>query len=156
MSPLPRPRRLSVDELSAFLLEAKARAATEPSPYDRDGLRYEVTSLGQDPQLGRELVWYGDVAVWGMAVHGGLLREFVEHRETVAALLRQALARPEPERPMRGPSRLVDGELVYVSSASGHVRSFVGRDAVYWRDRLVCFHDYVGGALGGTVTLVAD
>jgi hypothetical protein len=151
----PRPRRLSVDELNAFLVEAKPRAMTDPSPYGRDGLRYEVERFGQDPELGVEVVWYGDVPAWGMAVHGGLLREFAELREAVAAVFRQALARPEPERPVRGPSRLVDGDFVYVNSVSGDVRSFAGRDAVYWRERLVGFYDYVGGALGGAVSLVA-
>jgi hypothetical protein len=152
----PRARQLPIVELTAFLVEAKARRVPTTSPFARGPLRWEAARLGADPELGYEVVWFHDEPVWGLAFHGGLLPEFVGMRPAIRGFLEEALAEPAAHCPVRGPGRVVRGEFAYVDSLSGDVRSFVGRDAVYWRDRPVCFFDYVGGVVAGALGLVIN
>lgn len=159
MSRRSRWPRIRLSELTDFLVETKtclpADAATPVSPgpvkrhtYSRPPFRYAGEYLGDTVDIGREIVWYEDVPFWGMTCHGGLLREFVSMRRPVFLFLRQALALLDPACPIRGARHLDRDGFVYVNHLTGDVRSFVGRDAVYWRDRLICFYDYIGGEIG--------
>ena len=161
MSRRSRWPRIRLSELEAFLVETKTRIHAVPATpttsatrvhaksrtYSRAPFRFAGEYLGDNVDIGQEIVWYGDVPIWGMGCHGGILRESVPMRQPIFAFLSQALTQPDPACPVRGPGRLDRDGFVYVNHVTGDLRSFVGREAVYWRDRLVCFYDYVGGGI---------
>jgi hypothetical protein len=165
MSRAPR-RRVRLSELTEFLVEIKTRLhADEAAPSTLAGgharrdtdpralFRYRREPLGETVEIGQETVWYGDVPIWGMGWHGGVRREFVAMRRPIFAFLREALASPDPGCPARGPGRLQRDRWLYVNHLTGDMRSFVGREAIYWQDQLVCFYDYVGGEISAAVVV---
>ena len=155
--------KLSLAELLAFLSRAKvntfASDTKRSSPirpphsknyvFDDPPFRYEDQYFGEFVDVGEEVVWYKGVPLWGMGYRGGIHPWAFDRRDETFDFLREALRRPEPDCPIRGPLVYSRGEFAYTVSIVGSVLSFTARETVTHGGTVVAFRDLLGGLIRG-------
>lgn len=159
-------KRISPDELAAFLVEAKRRTyagsgntATEVPPalpgskqleYRAGNHLYRDVYYGTRFFVGQETAFIDELEVWSMCYSGGVRQEFSDRREAadIYAFLRKALLAVASDSPFRGPPTLVDGDLEYAVEFAGNISRFHGVERIRRLDCEVYELRFSGGIVG--------
>jgi hypothetical protein len=122
---------------------------SRPSSVDlhyRDGEYLYIDSyLGGRDFIGEEVVWKGDVPLWGMNYYGKMLTEQIP--EGFGEFLKAALRQAPEDAPYRGPSRFEQGRFIYVCSWQGNLNAFTGTEAIGIGSTTIYTLSFHGGAL---------
>ncbi len=157
--------RLNVDELIAFLIEAKRNTyagdgvrskskciLSKNYLFEKDKFRYEDQYFGEYLDVGEEIVWCNEIPVWGMGYRGGMIDEYrkdIAIRKKTFGLLSKALLQSLPEFPARGPCKYEIDEVRYENNYTGTICDFVGREEIFYNGIIVYKRDYLGGLIYG-------
>jgi uncharacterized protein DUF5680 len=106
--------------------------------------RSRDTFYGGEPYAGQVILYHRDRAVWSLVYYGKVHDTGLEVKQ-VYGFLRRALRTPDPERPFRGPERLVEGALEYRNRSEGDFTAFSGRETILEAGREVYWAVYAGG-----------
>ncbi|GLH79195.1 hypothetical protein SSBR45G_41040 [Bradyrhizobium sp. SSBR45G] len=156
---------IDLDELAAFLVEAKKRTyagldddASVASPllegskqldYQAGRFAYRDIYFGMGYFVGQETVSRETRVIWSMSYHGGIRPDLSDRGLIVAvyAFLRKALLRVDVDRPYRGPASFAVDDLSYRNESEGDLARFVGAETVFQSGRVVYDLRYGGGLL---------
>ena len=157
--------KINIDELVEFIILAKKEAyagdGKELDPqrpgfkeldFRQEDLYYRDSYSGFFFAQGQEVVYHKGKPIWAMAYSGGMRREYhgdIPFAKTVFGFLKQALLKVEKSRPFRGPTRLEEGDLLYVDESDGDVKEFRGREKIFYKGKEVFRQDYIGGLIIG-------
>lgn len=149
----------ALEELTRFVVKAKQSTfasdggsipSTRPGSQDMtfaDGdWRYHDSFFGTADFVGREIVYYKEAPVWGMAYLGRVLQKDV-HKSALWQFLKRALLHTYAEGRFLGHSSYGEGEWLYRDTNEGTSARFSGVEEIYRNDDLVYRLDYFGGLL---------
>lgn len=156
---------LKLSELTAFLINAKrnsyaGQAERAPSKcilsknylYIEADYRYEDQYFGEYVDVGKEIVWFKEIPMWGMGYRGGMIDRYrldVDMRGETFQVLRTALKEPPLDFPVRGPMEYQKGSFRYANEFTGDLTEFIGYEQITYNDRLVYKRHYLGGLIYG-------
>ena len=155
---------ISLEELVAFLLEAKARtyaaedreAAAPPLlpgshrlTYRQGPWLYEDSYFGGAYFVGQETVYREGAPVWAMAYAGGDVPSGASPADMgpVYSVLRAALRHVRPDYPYRGPERLQQMDYLYENEPHGDVARFWGAESISRQGVVIYELHYAGGLI---------
>ena len=148
-------------ELAQFLVKAKlAGYASQEAVNEKmldDGSReltvdgeefhYRDRYLGFNPFVGEEVVFHGGKVVWAMNYYGEILNDAAPAKQ-IYGFLQQAMRQVGEDRPFRGPSRFLQGDLEYHDESQGDIDQFTGVEVIFYQGREVYRLVYHGGRVG--------
>lgn len=159
------PTSISTADLTEFLLAAKlatyasqnAEANVAPLlpgsrqlEYHHGNFHYRDIYFGSAFFAGQETVYHDQTPLWTMVYAGGMLTEPAapEMASQVYEFLRLALRQVEPQRPFRGPRRLLQGSFLYEDESHGSFERFYGLETISQDSLPVYQLRYSGGLIG--------
>ena len=145
--------------LLEFLVEARRETyaiptgtalgdGTEEMAWRAGDWRYQDRYAGTNPYGGHELIWHREQVVWLMHYFA----EVVSTRcpmDAIYAFQREALGRPDPARPMRGPAAFARPPFAYVNDIEGDLERFSGVETIASEGEIVYRMVFHGGCVGG-------
>lgn len=162
---MPYKEPFKLGELASFLMRARAtgyaggaKEVSNPQrpgfkefpPYREGDFEYIDSYSGFYQAPGQEVVRYKGKPAWHMAYSGGMLPEFhgdLAFAKQIYGFLRKALARPNPQKPFRGPARFAEGDFEYLDDNEGDLADFNGVERITCKGREVFRQRYIGGRI---------
>lgn len=145
----------NVDELSTFLVEAKkhtyaakhgkidmVRLGSTDYQYVEGKYKYIDSFVGSSSFSGQEVVYKNEQAIWSMNYYGRVLEDSFD-----GDFLKEALLRVPLEKPYRGEESFVKGDFIYHSKVEGKISYFIGREEIFYQNKMVYECVYHGGTL---------
>jgi len=104
---------------------------------------YTDTYFGNLVDCGQEKILYRGEVVWAMSYRGGCLEE--ELAKEAFTFLRKCIIKMPKDFPARGPKKYQSKEWKYENIWNGDINGFTGEENVYFRNKKICFRNYLGG-----------
>lgn len=99
--------------------------------------------FGGEPYGGRIVVHQNNKPVWMMVYYGWVLDGI--DPDPVYGMLRNALKQMPEDAPFRGPTELVEGEMVYRNEWDGDVVRYQGKETITQGTKIIYEASYMGG-----------
>ncbi|HRX15880.1 MAG TPA: DUF5680 domain-containing protein [Spirochaetota bacterium] len=115
--------------------------------YQNKQLVYVDRFYGGEPYIGEEILFYDNMAVWGMNYTGRLIEANWNLRGDVYAFLQMALKENGAAFPARGPEIYRDADYTYRTNIKGTVEFFSGYEEVLFRGEVIYKGYYHGGSV---------
>ena len=142
-------------DLAAFLIKARRHGYAGEGRRRKDqNFRCYTHSIGpwsySDRYTGNvrdggmECVLFEGAPIWTMIYYGGMT-DWTEERSPIYAHLRQALQRPPPHMPCRGPAIFQSGDLIYTCQVEGDLGDFTGAESIFKVGRPCYRRVFAGG-----------
>lgn len=155
--------KITNDRLGSFLIEASERCSYSTvgeigetklpdgtriiGPYTSGSLSYKDTYRGFEWFKGEEEVSIDSRVVWERKYEGGITDK--EHKKKASELyefLKEALRNCPKDKPFRrGPTAFEHGDYRYVDECDGDIRSFKGKERIFYKGKEVYVLEYSGG-----------
>lgn len=146
-------------DLTRFIIEAKrstfaSDSGNAPSSYlgsndltfTNGAWSYHDSFFGNRDFIGREIVFYADEPIWGMAYFGRVLKSPVALKK-LWSLLKIALLKTYSEDRFLGPSIYTEANLRYEDNNVGDTRCFSGKEIIFLLNEPIYQLDYFGGLI---------
>jgi hypothetical protein len=143
------------DNIIDFLIEAKKKTyagkgqkklASRPNShdlvYEKDGLKYFDTFLGERKFAGEEALWENDVPFWSMNYIGRILADGFS-----GDFLKEVLLNVPKDMPYRGPREYKNGNYSYKCTVEGTFGWFYGYEEIFNGDLKVYECAFHGGSI---------
>ncbi|MCJ7450675.1 MAG: DUF5680 domain-containing protein [Candidatus Nanohaloarchaeota archaeon QJJ-9] len=114
--------------------------------FEEDEFRYRDRYFGFNPFSGQEVVWRGGEPFWSMNYRGETLSSSVS-AEKIYSFLQKALNQVEEDQPFRGPEVFVKEDFKYSNRFEGNIRSFEGKEEIFYKGEKVYELLYHGGVV---------
>ena len=105
---------------------------------------YRDIYFGSAYFIGQEVVYFMGAPFWSLSYSGGLTGPSTGNG-SIYAFLKEALLRPDPQFPVRGPCRYQSGGMAYENLANGNIERFHGTEKILVDDSVVYDLHYGGG-----------
>ena len=105
---------------------------------------YRDIYFGSAYFIGQEVVYYMGAPVWSLSYSGGLTGPSTDSG-SIYTFLKEALLRPDPQFPVRGPSRYQSRGMAYENIVNGDIWRFHGTEQIMLDDKVVYDLHYGGG-----------
>lgn len=112
-------------------------------PFAKGKFRSDDNFFGGEPYGGRIIVFYEEKPVWIMVYYGAIVKGEVS--DIIYKFLRESLKLMPKNAPYRGPKEYKIGNLKYLNSWNGDIKSYNGCEKIYRGDKQVYSAKYIGG-----------
>jgi len=116
--------------------------------FKEEGYEYSDIYYGFNPFIGQEIVRKNSGTFWVMNYWGKADCDN-ERIMDVYLFLRKALAKPDPELPLRGPAKFKKDDFIYMNTIHGDMEMFSGEESIRRGDDPVYRCSYHGGKIKG-------
>lgn len=99
---------------------------------------------GGEPYGGRQVVFYHQKPIW-MNVYYGSIDENFDDIKGVYSFLKESLAKPRENFPLRGPENYKKNDFEYKSSFTGTIEDFVLNERIFFKNQEIYRATFVGG-----------
>ncbi len=152
---------MQIDELNAFIVEAKAaayvgnrtehissRIASHDIGHRRDDWAYLDSYFGGTDFAGQEVVWLRDVPIWAMNYYGTILRDELIDASQAGTVIKAALAALyTQEARFLGGWKFQHDFGLYTDTSEGTVTRFKGHEQIFV-DNIAAYElQYHGGLI---------
>ncbi len=110
-------------------------------------LTYQDRYVGNRHDVGIEVVWVDEYPVWGMSYSGGIVGPLNKDAAELHRFLRDCLANPAPEVPVRGPRHACNIDFEYWCEVDGNLGRFDGHERIAEGDTAVYRRRFSGGVV---------
>ncbi len=121
------------------------RLGSHDLQFRENDLIYHDSYLGESDFIGQELVYYRMKPVWGMNYFGYILKPDKITSAQAGMMIKKSLSHMYAEGRFLGGFEHREGNLRYIDTNDGSMRSFRGREQIYAGDELVYELVYHGG-----------
>lgn len=147
-----------MDELITFLLAAntqgystgdekvwkKEQDGSTTIGFEKGKWKMNDNFFGGEPFGGRTVIFKKKKAYWMMVYYGAVAQG--ENLDVIYKFLRQALAQPPKNMPIRGPKSYGDSKLKYTNGWKGKFSSFIGSESIT-KSQLKVYETFYAGGL---------
>lgn len=105
---------------------------------------YRDIYFGSAYFIGQEVVYFMGAPFWSLSYSGGLTGPSTVN-SSIYAFLKEALLRPDPQFPIRGPRKYQSRGMAYENLANGDIERFHGTEKILVDDSVVYDLHYGGG-----------
>ncbi|MBN1916140.1 hypothetical protein JW796_04085 [Candidatus Dojkabacteria bacterium] len=102
--------------------------------------------FGGEPFGGREVIFENNKPVWMMVYYGSVTNRF-KKLGSVYSFLKEALRNNTKNMPYRGPKKYKKDEWLYKNELKGDMKSFIGEEKIFYKDKMVYSANYQGGLI---------
>jgi len=96
---------------------------------------------------GKEVVFYKKQPFWTMSYQGQYINNKKVTAKEVYTFLREALRDNNKNNPFRGPKKYNNDNWQYIFKMKGNWKYFIGREEVFYKNKLVFFQDIIGSII---------
>jgi len=125
--------------------ERKLADGTRELTFNQNNFKYRDNYFGFNPFIGEEIVWFNNKTIWGMNYFGKVIEKNMS--EEIYAFLKKALSAVKEDIPYRGPEHLAENDFEYINEHSGDYMSFIGKETINYKGKLVYSLNYHGGLI---------
>ena len=151
---------MNTKQLSNFLVKAKINTyassgekqekklsdGSKEFEFEEKEFKYRDRYFGYNFFIGEEIVWRNEKVIWGMNYYGGIVSEIIPAKQ-IYQFLQEALKKVTEDKPFRGFDNFKENDFEYANKVKGTVERFKGREAIFYRRKLVYELNYYGGMI---------